>query len=122
MAAPIPSQDNIGFRTTPSPNCAQPVLTQTAQRLTNAAADTNATITVEGGKRYRFSCLVVGGFYFGLADVTTAANVRWACPLGTTMEIQVPEGVTTLHYATTINDGIGYLVEIHQNSVEEYKV
>jgi len=120
--ATVVSQDNAGFRTTPNPNSAQPVLSQTALKLTNAAADTNTTCTVEGGKRYRFSCLSLGGFYFGLADVTTAANVRWACPLGITCELQIPEGVTTLHYATTINDGVGYLVELHDNSVEEYRV
>jgi hypothetical protein len=122
MSAPVTSQDNIGFRTSPNPNSAQPVLTQTALRLTNAAANTNTTATVVAGARYRFTALITGGFYMGLADVTTAANVRWICPVRTTMEIQIPEGATTLHYATSSNNGIGYLVQIHQNSVEEYAV
>ena len=118
--ATVVSQDNAGFRTSPNPNSAQPVLTQTAQKLTNATADTNTTCTVKAGTRYRFSDMLTGSFYFGLADVTTAANVRWACPVFSTMEIQIPEGVTTLHYATSVNSGIGYLVELHDNSVEEY--
>ena len=109
--------DNGGFRTSPHPNQSQPVITQTALQLTNATKDTNTTATVVAGKRYRITALVTGGLYLGLADVTTAANVRWVCPLYQSIEIQIPYGITSLHYATDTNSAIGYLVEIKQ--VEE---
>ena len=71
------------------------------------------------GKRYRITALVVGGLYLGLADVTTAANVRWVCPLHQTIEIQIPYNITTLHYATDTNSAIGYLVEIKQSEEDD---
>lgn len=108
--------DNGGFNTSPHPCQSQPVIEQTALQLTNAAKDTNTTATVVGGKRYRITALVTGGLYLGLADVTTAANVRWVVPLHQSAEIQIPYGYTSLHYATDTNNAIGYLVEIKQNS------
>lgn len=108
--------DNGGFNTSPHPNQSQPVVSQTALQLTNAAKDTDTEATVVAGKRYRITALVTGGLYLGLADVTTAANVRWVCPLHQSIEIQIPYGYTVLHYATDTNSAIGYLVEIKQNS------
>ena len=105
--------DNQGFRSSPSPESSQPVKTQTALKLTNATKDTDTTATVVAGKRYRFTCLNTGGFYIGLADVTTAGNVRWVCPLYQSIEIQIPvDGGVTLHYATDTNNGVGFLIEI----------
>jgi len=107
-------QDNGGFTTSPDVRASQPVISQTALQLTNASADTNTTATVVAGKRYRFTSTLTGGFVFGLADPTTAGNVRWVCPIYGTIEIQIPDGYTSLYYATNVNDGIGYLVEIKQ--------
>ena len=109
--------DNQGNRTSPDVGASQPVASQTAQQLTNAAADTNTTATVVEGKRYRFTALNTGGFIFGLATTATVGNIRWTCPVGETIEIQIPVGYTTLHYQTDTNDGIGYLVELEQNPV-----
>lgn len=111
--------DNGGYNTSPHPGQSQPVITQTALQLTNASADTNDTATVVGGKRYRFTATEVGGFVLGLADVTTAGNVRWCCPVYHTIEIQVPNGQTSLHFATDVTNGIGYLVELKTNINEE---
>lgn len=105
--------DNSGHRSAPTPESSDPKTSQTAQQLTNAAADTNGTATVTGGSRYRFTSLGTGGFYLGLANVTTAGNVRWVCPLYHSIEIAIPIGVTTLHYATNANNGVGYLVELN---------
>lgn len=108
--------DNGGFRTSPHPGQSQPVITQTALKLTDGK-DTDNELAVVAGKRYRFTALTAGGFYLGLADVTTAANVRWVCPLYQSIEVQIPYGITALHVASDTNNAIGYLVEIKQ--VEE---
>ena len=38
--------DNGGFRTSPDPTASQPVITQTALKLTQGSAGTNTTATV----------------------------------------------------------------------------
>lgn len=105
--------DNAGHRVPPA-DAPDPVQ-GTGQLLTNAAADTDTSATVEGGKAYVFTALTIGGFYFGVAAVTTAANVAWVCPIGKTVIIVIPAGVTTLHYATDTINGKGYLRELSQN-------
>jgi hypothetical protein len=108
--------DNGGFNTSPFAGASQPVITQTAQKLTQASAGTNTQATVVGGKRYRFTALKTGGFLFGLATVATGseANIRWICPVRETIEIQIPYGYSVLHYTVGVNAGEGYLVEIKQ--------
>lgn len=109
--------DNGGFRTSPHPGQSQPVITQTALQFTGINKDTDTELAVVAGKRYRFTALITGGFYLGLADVTIAAAVRWVCPIYKTIEIQIPYNITSLHIACDTNSAIGYLVEIKQ--VEE---
>jgi hypothetical protein len=111
--------DNGGFQTSPHPNQGQPVITQTALQLTNGTADANAEATVVAGARYRFTSYKTGGFMFGLATTATVANIRWVCPLYATVEIQIPQGYTSLHYQTNVNSGVGYLVKIKQNADED---
>lgn len=112
-------EDNGGFRSSPHPNVSQPVISQTALKLTQGTAGTNTIATVVGGKRYRFTAYKTGGFRFGLATVATDGNVRWVCPLYHTIEIQIPNGYTTLNYTTDTNSGVGFLVEIKQNADDE---
>lgn len=105
--------DNAGHKSAPTPGCAHPKTTQTALRLTNAGANADTSAAVVAGKTYRFTSLELGSFYFGLADVTTADNVRWVCPLYGEIIITIPvDGGIVLHYATHIAGGIGYLVEL----------
>lgn len=105
--------DNAGHKSAPTPGCAHPKTTQTALRLTNATKNTDTSATVVAGKTYRFTSLEIGSFYFGLAAVTTTDNVRWVCPLYGEIIITIPvDGGTTLHYATHVDNGIGYLVEL----------
>ena len=111
--------DNGGFDTSPHPNQSQPVISQTVLRLTNAAADTNTTTTVVAGARYRFTSMLTGGFLFGLATTAVPGNRIWACPIYHTIEIQIPQGYTTLNYQTNVNDGIGYLTKIKQHAEDE---
>ena len=114
--------DNGGFKTSPDVMASQPVITQTALKLTQGTAGTNTEATVVAGKRYRFTSYLTGGFRFGLVTVATDGNVRWVCPIYKTIEIQIPRGVTTLHYTTDVNSGLGFLVELLVQDEEEYQV
>lgn len=86
---------------------------QSGQQLTNASADTDTTATVVAGAVYAVTALNTGGFILGIADVTTAANVAWVCPLYRTIIIKIPIGYTSLHYATDTNNGIAYLRRLY---------
>jgi len=100
--------NNGGQRVSPHPNLSHPV-NGTGQQLTNGSADTDTTATVVAGAQYAVTALNTGGFILGLSDPTTATNVMWVCPLYETIVIKIPEGSTTLHYATDTADGIAYL-------------
>jgi len=102
------SSDNGGHRVPAHPNMADPVAAS-GQTLTNAAKDTDTEATVVAGATYALTAQEVGGFYLGVADVETAANIIWACPVRETIIIHIPRAITTLHYATDTNDAIGYL-------------
>ena len=99
--------DNAGHRVPPAD--APDPIAASGQTLTNAAKDTNTTVTVVGGALYALTAQEVGGFYLGILTTATAANIIWACPLRKTIIINIPPGTTTLHYATDTNDAIGYL-------------
>lgn len=114
--------DNGGFRTSPHPGQSQPVITQIALQFTGINKDVDTELAVVAGKRYRFTAMITGGFYLGLADVTTAAAVRWICPLYQSVEVQIPRGVTSLHVACDTNNAIGYLVELLVQDEDEYQV
>lgn len=101
--------DNKGHRVPPHPHLADPV-DSTGQTLTNASKDTNTTVTVEAGATYALTAQEVGGFYVGIGNpVSSATRIIWACPIYQTIIIHVPEGVTTLRYATDTANAIGYL-------------
>ena len=114
-------QDNGGYNTSPSPGQSQPIIGTgaTSQVVAHATADTNATKTVVAGARYRFTSTLTGGFLFGLATTATTTNIRWVCPIYQTIEIQIPDGYTTLHYQTNATNGIGWLVRIKTQIEEE---
>lgn len=100
--------DNGGNRASPGAVCCDPVLAS-GQTLTDAAIGGDHTCTVVAGARYAFTAGLTGGFIFGVAAVTTAANIVWACGLNDTIMIKIPQGYTTLHYASLVNNGAGYL-------------
>jgi len=108
-------RDNIDRISSPTPESSQPETTQTALKLTQATAGTNTTCSVVPG-RYRFTAYAVGGFRFGLASVATDGNVRWLCPLGRTIEIDIPGGTTTLNYTTDVNSALGFLVKLQERA------
>jgi len=101
--------DNAGHRVPPHPNASDPI-SASGQTLTNAAKDTNTGVTVVAGALYALTAQEVGGFYLGTADVITyPAYIMWACPVGQTIIIRIPIGITSLKYACDTNDAIGYL-------------
>jgi len=102
------SNDNAGHTVPAHPNVADPVAAS-GQTLTNASKDADTEATVVAGATYALTAQEVGGFYLGIADVETAANIIWACPVRETIVITIPEGVTTLHYATDTANAVGYL-------------
>lgn len=111
--------DNGGYNTSPHPGQSQPVISQTALILTNGTANDDTTVTVVAGARYRATCTKTGSLRFGLATMSTAGNVRWVCGIGQSIEIQIPNGYTSLHFATDTNDGYGWLVRIKTEIEEE---
>ncbi len=99
--------DNAGHRVPPA-DAPDPVAAS-GQTLTHGAALANQTATVMAGAKYAFTSMLTGGFIFGVATTATAANIIWACPIYKTIIIVIPAGKTTLHWATNVIDGAGYL-------------
>lgn len=85
----------------------------TGQTLTNASADTDTTATVVAEGLYAITAITAtDGIYLGIADVTTPANIIWACPGEAETIIYIPSGITTLHYAMKTADGEAYLRQL----------
>jgi len=84
------------------------------QQITNAAADTDGTITLVSGKSYLVVPTITGGVYLGLANVETAANVMWVAPLGGSCLMHIESGANdanvTVHYAVTVNNAKAYVI------------
>ncbi len=99
--------NNAGHRVPPAD--APDPIAASGQTLTNATALAADSATVVAGATYAFTSMLLGGFIFGIAATTTAANIIWACPIYKTIIIVIPTGVTTLHYATNVINGVGYL-------------
>jgi hypothetical protein len=105
--------DNVGNRVPPGVASGHPVLAS-AQKLTYATAGTDVTVAVTAGKTYlaAVQATITSDFLFGLAATSTPANVGWVCSSGQKICIKIPVGYTTLHYATTVNNGVAYLIEL----------
>lgn len=102
--------NNRGQNAPPGALDAAPVLSQTAQTATDATTGGDHTLTVTAGKAYLVAATQL--FVFGVADVTTAGNVRWVCPANGAAVIHMPLGYTALHYQSLTNAGIVYLIEL----------
>jgi hypothetical protein len=82
------------------------------QKLTCTANDTDYTVTVVAGARYAITADATGVIWLGVADVTTDANILWAIGPGGTIGIEIPAGITTLHYGSDTDGAIGRLAQI----------
>jgi len=100
--------NNAGHRACPGAVNCDPVAAS-GQTLTDATIGGDHTATVVAGESYAFTAGLTGGFIFGVAAVTTAANIIWACGLNDTIVMKIPQGITTLHYAGLVNNAAGYL-------------
>jgi hypothetical protein len=105
---------NGGKTAVPGAVSADPV-PGTGQKATDASTGDDHELTVVGGKSYLVMATDTGNFIFGIADVTTAANVAWMCPKNTAIVINMPAGKNTLHYASDTNGGTIFLTEIFRN-------
>lgn len=107
-------QSNAGFTGVPGAICADPI-PASGQTATDAATGGDHTLTVVGGASYLVMADATGNFLFGIADVTTAANVMWMCPASHAIVINVPDGYTSLHYQCDSNGGTLRLSRLYRN-------
>lgn len=91
------SCDNSGNRMPPHPNMGDPILASGA-RL-RPSKNTNTEYTVVPGAVYAITSRI-SYFVFGIATTATDANIIWACPIGKTIIIKIPNvpTYTSLHY------------------------
>jgi len=100
--------DNAGNRVPPTPQSASPIA-GSGQLLTDAIIGADHTATVVAGATYVATYIAAitdstaMSMNFGIADVTTDANVLWVCTPYESCVIHIPEGYTTLHYEGAVN-------------------
>jgi hypothetical protein len=79
------------------------------QKLTATLAATDYTVTVVAGARYAITADKTGVLFLGVAAITTDANILWTIGANGTLGIEIPAGITTLHYGSDTNATIGRL-------------
>lgn len=85
--------------------------------LTATNSATDYTQTVVPGKRYMFTSDGVGTMFFSITGViTTAANIENVLPKSGVIGIEIPEGVTTLHFGADTNASHAYMAEVKSNA------
>ncbi|KKL91733.1 hypothetical protein LCGC14_1891760 [marine sediment metagenome] len=97
--------DNNGNKAAPGCVAADPIAAS-GILLTDGTIGANHTQTVVGGAIYAVTFVGAAStlaMYFGIADVTTDANVIWVCVPYETILIKIPEGTTTLNYEGAAN-------------------
>jgi hypothetical protein len=104
--------DNVGNRVPPGVASGAPKLAS-GQTITDATTGgDHYDVTLTPGKTYKIMADATGGWLFGVAAVTSAANVLWFCPPSGVMCFTMPLGYTALHYECLVNSGNCYLVEM----------
>lgn len=88
------------------------MIAASGQKLTCAADDTDYTVTVVAGARYAITANSTGVIWLGIAAITTDANILWAVGAGGTIGIEIPAGITTLHYGSDTDATVGRLARI----------
>ena len=97
--------DNSGNRVPPGVVAADPIAAS-GILLTDGTIGANHTQTVVAGASYAITLVSATStlaMYFGIADVTTDANVIWVCQPYETIVIKIPANITTLHYEGAVN-------------------
>lgn len=88
------------------------VVAASGQKLTCTGADTDYTLTVVAGTRYAITVDATGVIWLGIAAITTDANIIWSIGPGGTIGIEIPTGITTLHYGSDSAGTIGRLSQL----------
>lgn len=97
--------DNAGNRVPPHPGMSSPVAAS-GILLTDSTIGADHTQAVVAGASYAVTLVSAAStlaMYFGIADVTTDANVIWVCQPYETIIIKIPIGSATLHYEGAAN-------------------
>jgi len=100
-----------GYRINPAVETHR-MVAASGQKLTCTTNDTDYTVTVVAGARYAVTADATGVIWLGIADITTDANILWAVGANGTIGIEIPAGVTTLHYGSDTDATIGRLARI----------
>ena len=105
------SSNKAGLRINPATETHRRVAAS-GQKLTCTAADTDYTVTVVAETRYAITVDAIGVIWLGIADITIDANIIRSVGPGRILGIEIPVGVTTLHYGSDSAGAIGRLSQI----------
>lgn len=103
--------NSIGHRINPASETHR-MVAASGQKLTCTAADTDYNVTVVAEGRYAITADSTGVIWMGIAAITSDANIIWSVGPGGTIGIEIPAGVTTLHYGSDSATTIGRLSRI----------
>lgn len=82
------------------------------QKLTCTASGTDYDLTVVAGARYVITADATGLIYLGIANITDDADIIWAVGPAGSIGIEIPIGITTLHYGSDTTGTIGRLARL----------
>ncbi len=105
MGQEVYISDNAGNKTAPGAIAADPVVAS-GIILTDGTIGADHTQAVVAGASYAVTLVSAAStlaMYFGVAAVTTDANVIWVCVPYETIVIKIPLGITSLHYEGAAN-------------------
>jgi len=108
--------DNSGHRIS-HPFTVDPEAASGQKITTDGTTNTNASLTVIGGRTYAITNIHASAHVlFGILTTATAANIIWVCPPGETILIFVPEGTTELHHQSITISVVLYVRKLNLNS------
>lgn len=103
--------NKAGYRVNPAADTDR-MVTESGQKLTCTSADTDYTLTVVAETRYVITADATGLIYLGIADITTDADIIWTVGASGSVGIEIPVGITTLHYGSDSAGTIGRLAQL----------
>lgn len=103
--------NQVGHRISPAVETHR-MVAASGQKLTCTAANTDYNVTVVAGARYAITADATGVIWLGIVAISTDANILWAVGPGGTIGIEIPTGITTLHYGSDKAGTIGRLAKI----------
>jgi hypothetical protein len=98
-----------------NPSCeTHRMVTASGQKVTITTAGTDYTKTVVAGARYAVTADKTGVVLMGIATVATGseANILWAVGANGTIGIEIPVGVTVLHFTADTSSSTAWIAQI----------